>query len=232
MKISPLWSFVSVVSVVKWIKWEKEVASLKKCGIFCAGGFAGRLPDEADVIIAADGGLTHTAALGLRPDVILGDFDSLGYVPTGSEVFPVEKDDTDSMLAIKRGLELGCDRFYIYGGLDGDRVEHTMANFQALQYISQRGGRGYLIGCRQIVTAITADEICFPETFAGYLSVFCMGADAQNVCIRGAQYALENGILTSGFPLGVSNRFVGQKVTVSVEDGTLLLIWDRENGIP
>lgn len=204
---------------------------MKKCAIFCAGGFAGRLPDGADALIAADGGLIHTAALGLQPDVILGDFDSLGYVPTGSEVFPVEKDDTDSMLAIKRGFAMGCDTFYIYGSLDGDRLEHTMANFQALQYISQRGGRGFLIGCRQIVTAITADEIRFPATFRGYLSVFCMGADARDVCIRGAQYALEDGTLTSGFPLGVSNRFQDEEVTVSVADGTLLLIWDRENGI-
>ncbi len=205
---------------------------MKKCAIFCAGGFAGRLSDGADVIIAADGGLTHTTGLGLQPDVILGDFDSLGYVPAGSEVYPVEKDDTDSMLAIKRGLELGCDTFWIYGALDGDRVEHTMANFQALVYLAQRGDRGYLIGCRQIVTAITASEIRFPETFAGYLSVFCMGPDARGVCIRGAQYELESGVLTSGFPLGVSNRFQGREVTVSVEDGTLLLIWDRENGMP
>ena len=106
-----------------------------------------------------------------------------------------------------------------------------MANFQALQYLSERDCRGYLIGCRQIATAITGGCLEFPERFADYLSVFCMGADATGVTIRGARYELENATLTSGFPLGVSNRFFGKKITVSVEKGTLLLIWHRDNGI-
>ena len=82
---------------------------MKKCVIFCAGELDApvEIPENA-LIIAADGGLRHTEALGLRPDVILGDFDSLGYTPQGAEVFPVEKDDSDSMLAARRGLAEGC----------------------------------------------------------------------------------------------------------------------------
>jgi thiamine pyrophosphokinase len=170
--------------------------------------------------------------LGLVPDIILGDFDSLGYVPEGAEIHPVEKDDTDSMLAIKKGLQMGCDTFYLYGALDGGRVDHTMANFQALQYLSERGARGYLIGLRQIATTVTGGSIEMPESWEGYLSVFCMGSDASGVTIRGAQYELQNATLTSGFPLGVSNRFVKKKTTVSAEKGTLLLIWDTANGVP
>ena len=207
---------------------------MRACTIFCAGDFtalAQPIP-TGSTVIAADGGLRHTQRLGLQPDVILGDFDSLGHIPQGAQVFPVEKDDTDSMLAIKQGLAMGCDRFDLYGALDGTRVDHTMANFQALQYLSERGARGYLVGLRQTVTAITCGTIRMPESWEGYLSVFCMGSDASGVTIRGAQYEIENATLTSGFPLGVSNRFVGKPTTVTVENGTLLLIWDTANGVP
>ena len=79
-----------------------------KCMIFCAAGFdALAAPlEKDDYIVAADGGLEHTRKLGIQPDEILGDFDSLGYIPEDSRVFPVEKDDTDAMLAARRGLEL------------------------------------------------------------------------------------------------------------------------------
>ena len=206
---------------------------MKNCIIFCAGEFAKlrRPVGPGDTVIAADGGLAHVKKLDLQPDIVLGDFDSLGYVPEGAERYPVEKDDTDSMLAIKKGLALGCDTFYLYGALDGGRVDHTMANFQALQYLSERGARGYLVGLRQTVTAITCGTVRMPESWEGYLSIFCMGSDASGVTIRGAQYEIENATLTSGFPLGVSNRFVGKPTTVTVENGTLLLIWDTANGV-
>ena len=86
---------------------------MKTCVIFCAAGFDGLIENiEKDaLVIAADGGLVHTEGLGIVPGVILGDFDSLGYVPVGANVFPVEKDDTDAMLAVKVGLAQGCGRF-------------------------------------------------------------------------------------------------------------------------
>ena len=206
---------------------------MKKCVIFCAGDFEELLrPIGADeLVIAADGGYRHTQEIGLRPDIILGDFDSLGEVPAGAEVFPVEKDDTDSMLAIKRGLAEGCDRFWLYGAMDGKWVDHTVANFQALSYLADRGARGWLIGKRQIATVIKNDTIVFPPSCIQRLSIFCMGPDAKGVTIRGAKYELENATLSAGFPLGVGNQFVQKKTTVSVEDGKLLLIWPRKNGI-
>lgn len=206
---------------------------MKKCVIFCAGEFTelAELIGEEDIVIVADGGLQHTENLGIRPDVILGDFDSLGYIPAGAEVSPVEKNDTDAMLAIKKGLELGCDAFVIYGGLDGKRLDHTIANYQALMYLAQRGVRGWLVGRRQIVTAIEDDKVVFPPYCIGYLSVFCLGKDAQGVKISNLKYEMEDGTLTAGFPLGVSNQFIQKKATVEVKNGTLLLMWQRKNGI-
>lgn len=206
---------------------------MKKCIIFCAGGFDSLAEpiEKNDLVIAADGGVRNTRALGICPQVVLGDFDSLGEIPAGAEIYPVEKDDTDAMLAIKKGLALGCTDFVLYGSLDGDRLEHTVANFQALQYLADRGAKGSLVGLHQIVTLIKNGALRFPARFEGYLSVFCHGADATGVTVRNLHYNVENTTLTAGFPLGVSNRFLGREAAVSVETGSLLLIWERRNGL-
>ena len=204
------------------------------CVIFCAAGFDGLVKElkKDDYILAADGGLAHVERLGLKPDCILGDFDSLGYEPTGSDVFPVEKDDTDGMLAIKRGLSLGYREFLLYGSLDGPRLDHTVANFSALQYLADRGATGYLVGKDYLVTVVKDGAIRFDENAKGIISVFCMGADAKGVTIKGLHYELENGTLSAGFPLGVSNHFVGKRAEISVENGSLLVMYGKENGLP
>ena len=202
--------------------------------IFCAGGFEDLLEPigQQDYILAADGGLVHVQKLGLNPNGILGDFDSLGYVPDSAAVFPVEKDDTDAMLAVRRGLELGYKEFLLYGSLDGPRLDHTVANFQTLQFLADHGAKGYLIGNTHIVTVVKNGSISFPATATGIISVFCMGSDARGVTIEGLHYSLENGTLSAGFPLGVSNHFVGKPATIEVEDGSLLVIYERGNGLP
>ena len=207
---------------------------MKKCIIFCAGGFD-RLAEpvrEMDYILAADGGVAHLQRLGLTPDGILGDFDSLGYVPQGAQVFPVEKDDTDSMLAVRKGLELGYRRFLLYGALDGPRPDHTVANLQTLLFLAERGATGYLAGLTHRATAVRNGTLHFPETARGTVSVFCMGADATGVTLKGLKYPLENGCLRSSFPLGVSNAFTGAPAQITVTDGTLLVIWEAAGGFP
>ena len=207
---------------------------MKKCIIFCAAEFdrlAAPIGKE-DYILAADGGLRHLEKVGLKPNGIIGDFDSLGYVPEGAEVFPVEKDDTDAMLAAKKGLELGFSEFYFYGSLDGPRLDHTIANFQTLQYLADRGAVAYLIGNDYIVTVVKDGAISFPTGRTGTVSVFCMGTDAEGVRIKGLYYELENGKLTAGFPLGVSNHFTEKEAVISVKQGSLLVMWDRQNGMP
>lgn len=202
------------------------------CIIFCAGGFA-RLTqpiDDTDFLLAADGGLVHLEKLGLTPHGIIGDFDSLGYVPEGSQVFPVEKDDTDSMLAVRKGLALGYRRFLLYGALDGKRLDHAIANLQTLCYLAEQGAVGYLAGLSYMATTVKNEALCFSPSAKGILSLFCMGADARGVTLQGLKYALENGTLTSSFPLGVSNHFTGQAASIRVNEGTLLALYDIENG--
>lgn len=205
-----------------------------KCVVFCAAEFdtlAEPLRPE-DYIIAADGGLRHTQALGVTPDEILGDFDSLGYTPEGASVFPVKKDDTDAMLAVRRGLALGFRDFLLYGSMDGPRLDHTVANFQTLQYLADHGAVGCLVGTHYIATVVKNGSIALPAGAEGILSVFCLGPDARGVTLEGLLYPLQDAVLTSGFPLGVSNHFTGAKARVAVADGSLLVMWNRKNGLP
>lgn len=207
---------------------------MKRCLIFCAAQFDSLIGPiaEEDYVIAADGGFGHTEALGLRPDAVLGDFDSLGYTPAGANVFPVEKDDTDAMLAVRHGLSLGFREFLIYGGLDGPRLDHTFANVQTLEFLTEHGAYGYLIGKDYILTVVKDGSVRFSAGAEGTISVFCVGADAQGVTERGLYYPLEDAVLTSSFPLGASNHFTGVEAEISVKEGSLLLIWDRGNGLP
>ena len=206
---------------------------MKSCLIFGAAEFDGRLesfPSDA-LIIAADGGLKHTQALGLCPEVILGDFDSLGYVPRDSRVYPVEKDDTDSMLAVRLGLERGCREFFLYGALDGPRLDHTVANFQTLAFLTAHGARGWLLGRDSIVTVASRERLDFSPDCRGILSLFALGTEVRDLNIRGLHYPLEHGSLRCDFPLGVSNAFDGTAAQLEVGDGLLLAMWDRSCGL-
>ncbi len=203
---------------------------MSRCVIFCAAGFEGLLSPlkQDDFVIAADGGLAHAQALGITPDLTLGDFDSLGYTPQGAAVYPVEKDDTDSMLAVREGLARGFREFVLYGALDGARLDHTVANYQTLQFLADRGARGTLVGEHFLATVIKNGQITFPPRFSGTVSVFCMGPDARGVTETGLYYGLDNATLTAGFPLGVSNRFTGEPACIRVEAGSLLVLWQRQ----
>jgi len=204
------------------------------CIVFCAAEFDVLLQDiqPEDYVIAADGGLRHTEKRNISPNEILGDFDSLGYTPVGANVFPVEKDDTDAMLAVRRGLQLGYREFLLYGSLEGPRLDHTVANFQTLQFLADHGAFGVLAGVTNMAAVVKNGTLLFPAGCSGNISVFCMGADAHGVTLKGLYYPLENGVLTAGFPLGVSNHFTGQPAEISVEDGSLLVIWERKDGLP
>lgn len=204
------------------------------CVIFCAAEFdsLARPLEKGDFVIAADGGLRHTQKLNITPDGILGDFDSLGFTPEGANVFPVEKDDTDAMLAVRQGLSLGFREFILYGSLDGPRLDHAIANFQTLQFLADNDAFGYLVGSSYLATVVKNGQLVFPAGLEGTISVFCLGADAEGVDIDGLYYPLKNGTLTAGFPLGVSNHFTGEAAKVTVKNGSLLILWDRKNGLP
>ena len=203
--------------------------AVSACFIIGAGPFYGLpvAPAPGDYVIAADGGYLHCREAGLVPDLLLGDFDSLDALPgdTDMERFPVDKDDTDSMLAMKLGLEKGYRTFHLYGGTGG-RMDHTLANLQGLAYLARQGARGYLYDASFVFTALWNSSLDLPAREEGIFSVFALGETARGVSILGGRYPLEGGELSPFFPLGVSNHFEGRPVRVSVEQGCLLVGWE------
>lgn len=199
------------------------------CLIFAAGTTydVPRPPREGDYVIAADAGFQTCRRLGITPDLLLGDFDSMDQ-PDFPNLLrsPVEKDDTDTFLAVKEGLRLGYTAFHVYGGTGGERLDHTLANLQMLIWLRRQGARGWLYDNRFVYTAIQNETLTVPKTVEwGLLSVFCAGADAHGITLEGVQYPLQNASLTAAFPLGVSNHILAEEARVTVTDGELLVGW-------
>ena len=200
------------------------------CHVVGAGERTAELPvpRPGDLVIAADGGYDWLRDMGLEPDVLVGDFDSLAEVPARPGVvrLPKEKDDTDTMFAVRLGLERGYRNFRIYGGTGG-RFDHTLANLQILTWLARRGCGNTMYGPAWTAAAVTDGALSFPAEQQGIVSVFCQGDSAEGVTLEGLKYPLADATLTCDFALGVSNEFTGAPGRVSVKKGTLLVVWER-----
>lgn len=199
----------------------------KICYIVGAGDNSGTnfLKKEDDYVIAADGGLLTLQKLDIMPDMIMGDFDSLGYVPKGDNVIrhEVMKNDTDMMLAVKKALELGYRKIKLYGGTGG-RVDHTLANIQTMLYASRNGAVIEMIDSENRYYVITNGVIRINGNDGSGFSIFAIGGMAHKVNIRNAMYLLNDFELSPDNPTGTSNLFIGKEVTISVEKGSLLIV--------
>lgn len=181
--------------------------------------------NDGDFIIAADGGLKYCQRDNIIPDLIIGDFDSLGFVPDSDNILslPVEKDDTDTSFAVKYAMEKGYKNFVIFGGTGGKRPDHTFANIALLSYISKNGGTGFLDSGDYTITAITNSEISFPDYMKGDISVFAFDEKVYGVTETGLYYNFKNTDVENSIVTGVSNSFTGKKSSVMVEKGTLII---------
>lgn len=189
----------------------------------------GRL-DRATYVICADTGYGHAMNAGIVPDLIIGDFDSYrGKLPSDIPVItlPSEKDDTDTGLCISYAIEHGFDDITIYGGLGG-RLDHTLANLQLIAASAQKGISIRLIDISNEVYAVSCGSIELSRREACYISVFSASDRAQGVSLSGVKYTACDISLTNTFPLGVSNEFTDDTATISVADGTLLIIISYE----
>lgn len=203
-------------------------AYMKKCVIVGAGDAGKRLPVyEPDAFyIAADAGLLTMQRAGIAPDLLIGDFDSLGASPPGDIpviTLPVEKDVTDTDAAAAEGIKRGCTDFTFYGVLGG-RPDHSLANLSLLARLSQQGYGARACGAGFEITAITNGRLSFPAGRNGAAAVFSWTDESRGVTIEGFKYTLRNGTLRSNFALGVSNAFTGEEAFVEVKDGTLLVM--------
>ncbi len=207
--------------------------NMKKCIIVGAGEFfysPKEIIEENNnrLIIAADGGYNHCVKHGIKPDAVIGDFDSLGGKPENCVLvcLPTEKDDTDTLAAIRYAIEENCGEFHIFGGTGG-RFDHTFANMQCLVFLSKQKKQGFLHGDGYVITAVTNGAICFSENASGSVSVFAAGDKAEGVCETGLKYSLKNAVVKNDFPIGVSNSFTGRKSRISVEKGSIFVIFPK-----
>lgn len=203
---------------------------MRPCWIF-AGAPADDLiavPPENAYIIAADSGYLAVKRSGLTPDLVLGDFDSLDEEPDCSEILtsPAEKDDTDTMLAVKTALDKGYTDIIIAGSIGG-RLDHTYANIQTLAYILKNGGSGRLIGENDTVELLNAGEYNYERKDGMYLSLFSYGESAV-ITSTGTKYDLTKYRLDNTFPLGVSNEIIDDKCGISVHEGQVLVIFSKK----
>jgi len=199
---------------------------MNRCFIAGAGEYCGGIPVCGDFVIAADGGYTTLVSHGITPDLVVGDFDSLGFKPDHPNIIksPEEKDDTDMMLAIRQGLKRGCDTFIIDGALGG-RLDHTLANIQLLTYLAKNGARGVLLGRDISVTAVANGSVGFKAGASGGVSVFAVGGDAEGVTLEGLKYPLVEATLSPNYPIGVSNEFAGVPARITVRAGVIIVTW-------
>ncbi|MGN1418804.1 MAG: thiamine diphosphokinase [Acutalibacteraceae bacterium] len=183
---------------------------------------------KGDYLICADAGIKIAQKNNLTPDLLVGDFDSLNFVPKGDNVIvhPTHKDETDSLLAIDCGLEKGYKEFVMFGMLGG-RFDHTYANIQLLSYLCEKGAHGTLIGCGYKITAIKNSRIDFDKSEKGMISVFSFVPESRGITISGLEYEVSDFVLRSSYPMGVSNEFVGKEAFVEVKDGTLVIMWEN-----
>lgn len=202
------------------------------CYIIGAGEFTPlcSIPAEEDYVIAADGGYRYLQQIGIHPDLVLGDFDSLLEKPHHENLIelPAEKDDTDMLYALKVGLQKGFRTFFLYGGMGG-RFDHTIANLQSLAFLSQHGAMGFLFGKEDVTTVLSSPSVCFDSQAEGYISLFSFGERCEDVCIRGLKYELENASLCHTFPIGTSNEFIQKESEITVGKGMALLVFSSKN---
>jgi len=193
---------------------------------FNAAAFTDRWSAGAfDLIVAVDGGFAHLQSVSCDPDVAVGDFDSLGYVPTCKEVIehPTHKDKSDLELALDYVLARGAGRVVVYGALGG-RLDHSVGNLQMCARFAECGVAVELVDVECVVSVLVGPgTLELPRLERGTVSVFSAVDEARCVTERGMEYALEGENLTNRTTRGLSNELIGRPSSVTVEEGTLFV---------
>lgn len=202
---------------------------VKKAYIFASGpvfdyDFISSRVEKNALVLCADGGVEHCLKCGITPDVVIGDMDSYnGNIDEDMLIkYPTEKDDTDTSLCIKYAIEKGCKDIEVFAAIGG-RFDHSFANVQLLSYCKTQGVNCTLYG-DETVFIVDNETVNMLIDIGKTVSIFSLTVKANNVTLKGLKYPLDNAILNSDFPLGVSNVSVCDEIEISVEDGTLLVV--------
>lgn len=209
---------------------KKRPAAARRC-VIVGGADIGRYDRVRarlradDFYICCDSGLKHRAGLGIAPDLIVGDFDSYENpnLPTETIVLPREKDDTDTVFAVKTALDRGFQDFLLVGCVGG-RLDHTLGNVSLLLLLDARGKTAVLLDDFSEMEIVSDKPVRIEDHYA-YFSLLSVGGAARGVTIRGAKYPLSGAEITSEYQYGISNEVLpGGTAEVSLREGRLLLV--------
>ncbi len=186
--------------------------------------------EEGDYVICADRGYRHALHLGIKPDILLGDFDSLGMeLPSDIRTitFPAEKNETDLQIAIEHAIKIGYKKIYIIGAFGG-RIDHFLGNISLLRYAHEKGATAVMADINTEIHLLY-DSLTIPNTHT-YLSVIPLFEDAV-VSMDGVKYPLTRKCLVRGDTLGISNEITAKEAHVHVLAGSafILLCQEKQN---
>lgn len=232
---SPMGSEESaLLKLLKWAGYGEQAEHCSRDCDTCRTGCSAKIKNKDIYVVVADGGLKFLLKNGMLPDFFVGDLDSVE--PEGAlkdilkdipkEIVPVEKDDTDMALAVAKAYEKGYRNILLYGGCGGARISHTLANIQMMSFYAKKGCSLQMLGDGVRMEILHNGSKTLSAAMKGSISVICLSDVAEGVTIQGLKYEY-TGALTSDRTLGVSNSFVGKDAMVSVENGTLLLVYER-----
>ena len=180
---------------------------------------------ENDYFVFCDSGLKHVQPLGVKPSLIVGDFDSHEDPQLDIEtiVLPCEKDDTDTVYGVKQAIARGLDEYLLIGVI-GARIDHTLGNVSILLYLDSLGKKGRIIDDYSELEVVSNGVASIDDSYA-FFSLLSISGKASGITIRGAKYPLENGDLTCEYQYCISNEVLkGETAKVSVKEGRLLLV--------
>lgn len=178
-----------------------------------------------DYVIFCDSGLKHLAKLNVKPGLIVGDFDSYDKPCTEAEtiVLPCEKDDTDTVFAVKEALKRGYDEFLLIGVI-GERLDHTLGNVSILLYLDSLSKKADIIDDYSEMEIVSEKPAYIDDSYS-FFSLLNITGRAKGVTVENAKYPLSGAEITGEYQYGISNEVLfGKTAKVSVADGKLLLI--------
>lgn len=210
-----------------------------KCIIVCNGYDISKevlevYKTKGTYIICADGGANSLRKLGILPDILIGDFDSISpdilnfYRTEGIEIipFPPEKDFTDSELAVEIAISKGFKNIIILGGI-GSRMDHTIANVFMLKKMYEAGCKGIIADDNNRIQLISSHIVL--KRLSGYkVTLIALTPEVEGITTSGLYYPLSNFTLVQGSTRGVSNEFVNDEASVSISSGLLLVIMSKD----
>ncbi|MBQ2662390.1 MAG: thiamine diphosphokinase [Clostridia bacterium] len=178
-----------------------------------------------DFIVFCDSGLKHLEALQVKPGLIVGDFDSHDnpHLDIETIVLPCEKDDTDTVFAVKEAIKRGFDDFLLIGVV-GARLDHTLGNVSILIYLDSLGKKGTIIDDYSEIEIVSKEPAYIDDSYA-YFSLLNISGTAKGITIENAKYPLDNAEITCEYQYGISNEvLIGHTAIIKVNTGRVLLV--------